>query len=242
MASFHIGIAGNIGSGKSTLAEYLKAINFHKHLGQPEIRIFRESIASNPYLPLYYQDPRRWAYESQMSFLQQRLQQQELIRFFDGVAVEDRTALEDRWVFAASLHEQRILDELGFSNYLFWYRVVFRNLRIPHVLVYLRVDEPDLLLGRIAKRGRGIETGITKEYLEALGAKYDSFIRNYEAIIDGHLEKPHNAGVLEIDAAQDFDSDNPHFLEDAALQIRHRLEEMRLLPRRAEKPLSQFKT
>lgn len=239
MATIHIGIAGNIGSGKSTLAEFLERAEFHKQIGLPAIRVFRESVVANPYLGRYYDDSRRWAFESQMSFLQQRIKQQAEIKLFNGVAVEDRTAIEDRWVFAEALHEQGILDDLGFANYLFWYRVVLEKLCIPHLLVYLRIEDPEILLERIAKRGRGIEAGIDAGYLRALGKNYAAFIDRYTAIIDSHLGKPDKAGLLVVDATPDFERDNPRFLEDVARQIKQKLDELGLL-HRPERPLTLF--
>jgi deoxyadenosine/deoxycytidine kinase len=45
----------------------------------------------------------------------------------------------------------------------------------PAVLVHLRAD-PDLLLERVRSRGRGYETGITLDYLQALQEAYDQWI------------------------------------------------------------------
>ena len=238
MASIHIGIAGNIGSGKSTLAEFLEKIEFHEQVNQPAIKVFRESIVANPYLGRYYDDSKRWAFESQMSFLQQRLRQQAEILLFDGVAIEDRTAIEDRWVFAESLHDQGIMDDMAFANYLFWYRVVLEKLCVPHLLVYLKAGS-DTLLERIKKRGRGMETSIDADYLEGLERKYTSFIERYAAIIDSHLGRPDRTDVLTIDARVDFEKDDPRYLEDIAIKIRQKLHDMGLI-HRPEKPLTYF--
>lgn len=238
MASIHVGIAGNIGSGKSTLAEFLEKIEFHKQVGQPAIKVFRESIVANPYLSRYYLDAKRWAFESQMSFLQQRIKQQAEILLFHGVAIEDRTAIEDRWVFAEALHDQGIMDDMAFANYLFWYRVVLEKLCVPHLLVYLKTGS-NTLLERIDKRGRSMESGITAEYLENLGHKYNSFIERYAAIIDSHLGRPDRTDVLVINASVDFEKDDPRYLEDVARQIKQKLDEMGLI-HRPEKPLTYF--
>jgi deoxyadenosine/deoxycytidine kinase len=50
----------------------------------------------------------------------------------------------------------------------------------PAALVYLRT-EPEQLLERVRSRGRGYETGITADYLQALQDAYDRWITTYTA-------------------------------------------------------------
>lgn len=60
----HIAISGNIGSGKTTLTTLLA-----KHYGwTPKY----ETVAENPYLDLFYQDMKRWAFNLEVFFLKER--------------------------------------------------------------------------------------------------------------------------------------------------------------------------
>lgn len=213
MAHVHIGIAGNIGVGKSTLADFFMQSGF----GMPTA-VFKEAIQRNPYLPFFYQDQKRWAFESQMSFLQQRLYNQTAIRTWNGIAVEDRTAMEDRWVFAEALHDQGMMPDLAYENYLFWYNIATAHISVPHIMVYLRCPDITILLKRICKRDRKIEAGIDPAYLRALHEKYETFIRHYHALIATHFPAPRTSELLVIDATPDLD-ENPDFLEEIRQKI-----------------------
>ena len=61
----HIAISGNIGVGKTTLSKNLSTL-----LGWP----VNESDMENPFLNLYYEDMKRWAFHMQMWFLGNRLE------------------------------------------------------------------------------------------------------------------------------------------------------------------------
>ena len=63
-SEMHIGIAGNIGSGKTTLTRMLS-----EHYGwTPKY----EAVTYNPYLEDYYKDIKRWSFNLEVYFLQQR--------------------------------------------------------------------------------------------------------------------------------------------------------------------------
>ncbi len=205
MARIFIGICGNIGAGKTTLSEFLArkggALSKIGH-----VMIFREDVTKNPYLKLYYENPNRWAYESQMSFLSQRLLQRQEIKKFDGVAISDRTIYEDGFVFASSLHDQGILSDLGFKNYNFWFNFVINGFRKPDVLVYLRVNDMNVLMDRIKKRGREYEKTIEKSYLLKLNEKYEQWINSW------------NGEKLIINAEEDMEK-NPNYMNEIEEKI-----------------------
>ncbi len=56
-----IAIAGNIGSGKSSLLDFLTSTY--------DVTPFYEPNDDNPYLPDFYKDMKRWAFQSQLFFL-----------------------------------------------------------------------------------------------------------------------------------------------------------------------------
>ena len=209
MTKIFIGICGNIGAGKTTLSEFLSRPNGAlRKFG--DIKVFREDVTKNPYLKLYYENPKRWAFESQMSFLSQRLIQRRNIRDFDGVSISDRTIYEDGYVFASSLHDQGILNDLGFENYNFWFNFVINGFRKPDVLVYLRIKDINVLLERIKVRGREYEKGITFEYLEGLNRKYEDWMNSWDG------EK------LIINAEEDM-HENPNYMENVEKRIMEKL-------------------
>ena len=60
-----IALSGPIGAGKTTLTEILS-----QHLGT---KAFYESVDDNKILPLFYKDPKRYAFLLQIYFLNRRL-------------------------------------------------------------------------------------------------------------------------------------------------------------------------
>jgi hypothetical protein len=69
-----------------------------------------------------------------------------------------------------SLRDDRAYREL--------YDLVIETLPPPDLLVYLQASVPTLM-ERIGRRGRGIESGITADYLERLGALYAEWLEDF---------------------------------------------------------------
>ena len=63
----YIAIEGNIGAGKTSLAKKI-SIDFNS-------KLILERFADNPFLPKFYEDPDRYAFTLEMSFLAERYQQ-----------------------------------------------------------------------------------------------------------------------------------------------------------------------
>jgi deoxyadenosine/deoxycytidine kinase len=57
--------------------------------------------------------------------------------------------------------------------------MVVNNLPRPDLLLYLQAPVP-VLMERIRRRGRSIETGITEEYLSLLESYYDEWLATFD--------------------------------------------------------------
>ncbi len=209
MASVHIGIGGNIGSGKTTLVRWLGDNLNDDEVARQErrVHVFLENVAENPFFDRFYADKPRWAYHSQMAFLKARIRTHELIRAWPGIAIEDRTAYEDCFVFAHSLHEQELISHDESDNYRFWFRESRGKLLQPSMFVYLKVPEVSVLLERIKKRGRESEKKITPEYLENLNQRYEVIANMF------------GSRTITVDATQDLDQ-NPDYTNSIVERIR----------------------
>ena len=163
-----IGIAGMIGAGKSTLAAALG-----EHLNLP---VYYEPVADNAYLSDFYRDTRRYAFATQIYLLNRRFQQHQEIIWRGGGGVQDRTIYEDA-VFARTLVGLGLLEDRDYQTYLSLFRHMSNFMCRPNVIVYLDV-RPERSLERIRRRERDVETGVTLEYLEALYAAYEDFVRD----------------------------------------------------------------
>ena len=169
-----IGIAGTIGAGKSTLCQNLLEV-------LPEItgeswEILPEPVTDNPYLELFYEEPKRWAFTMQMFLLLRRFEAACVPD--EGNYIQDRTLQEDR-IFAVLAHKQGIMTDDEFSVYEGYYKVLSSSRRIlrPDVTFYLQVSL-ETSLSRIAKRDRTPERGLHeteegKDYLRGLIAEYE---------------------------------------------------------------------
>jgi deoxyadenosine/deoxycytidine kinase len=164
-------VAGNIGSGKTSLTERIG-----ERLGW---NTAYESVADNPYLPDFYANMRQWSFHLQIFFLGHRAQQH-LDLWNDSIsAIIDRSIYEDAYIFARALHAMGNLTELDYQSYRKVFDLVVRTLPPPSLLIYLKAPVP-VLMERIRRRARNIETGISAEYLTLLDSFYDDWMKIFD--------------------------------------------------------------
>ena len=165
MTSGYIAIEGVIGAGKTTLARKLaQSLGATLLLEQPD---------DNPFLPRFYRDPAGTAFSTQMTFLLQRAGQVEQLH--------QRDLFSGQFVADFMFDKDRLFAELTLSaGDLALYARVFERLSFelpkPDRLIHLTAPV-DLLMSRIAFRGRHYETPIEPSYLEALSAAYARWFR-----------------------------------------------------------------
>lgn len=164
-------LAGNIGSGKTSLTERIGA-----RLGW---RTAYESVADNPYLPGFYTDMRAWSFHLQIFFLGHRADQHLAIWEDPRSAIVDRSIYEDAFIFARALSHMGNLSELDYQAYRKVFDLVVSNLPAPSLLIYLKAPV-SVLIERIRRRGRDIESGITAEYLSLLESFYDEWMQTFD--------------------------------------------------------------
>jgi len=164
----YIAIEGPIGVGKTTLAEALAS-----KLGG---RLVLEVVEENPFLPGFYEDPKKRAFQTQVFFLLSRFQQQqELFQqdLFSQVTVADYLFAKDR-IFASLT-----LDPNELALYERVWQVMGTRAVKPDLVVYLQA-RLDVLISRIRKRGRDFERHLGASYLEGLCQAYGDFFFHYE--------------------------------------------------------------
>ena len=118
---------------------------------------------------------KRWSFTLQLEFLIRRVEHHELIFTVPKSFVQDRSLYEDPEIFAKYLHGLGNMNDNELNLYFEYFERLKKKLHIPDLIVYLRVDNTDVLLRRIRKRGRKEEMGIKKDFLEGLGGYYVSF-------------------------------------------------------------------
>jgi len=200
MAKRLIVVAGNIGAGKTSLTERLGS-----RLGWETAF---ESVSDNPYLPDFYADMRAWSFHLQIFFLGHRSNQYLELARSERSAILDRSIYEDAYIFARALHHLGNLNERDYLAYRRVFDLLVSTLPPPNLIIYLKAPV-DVLIERIRRRGRDIETGITADYLTLLDSFYDDWMTSFDicpvlTINTGQLgrESPldfvHNAHHLNI--------------------------------------------
>ena len=162
----YVVIEGNIGAGKTTLAGRI-AEDFNA-------RLILEHFADNPFLPKFYNDPEKYSFPLELSFLASRYRQlkDELVAqdLFKSFTVADYYFMKSL-VFASSTLSG---DEYNLYRQIFY--IIYGSLPKPDIYVYLHLN-PDRLLQNIEKRGRNYEQGISREYLQKIQESYFAFFK-----------------------------------------------------------------
>jgi deoxyadenosine/deoxycytidine kinase len=164
-------VSGNIGSGKTSLTERIG-----ERLGW---KTAYESVADNPYLPDFYANMKEWSFHLQVFFLGHRAQQHLDLFEDQRSAIIDRSIYEDAFIFARALHSMGNINERDYQTYRQVFNLVVKNLPPPSLLIYLKAPV-DVLVKRIHKRGREIESSISPEYLTLLDSFYTDWIANFD--------------------------------------------------------------
>jgi deoxyadenosine/deoxycytidine kinase len=164
-------LAGNIGAGKTSLTERLGA-----RLGWLSAY---ESVADNPYLPDFYADMHAWSFHLQIFFLGHRAEQYLELARSPQSAILDRSIYEDAYIFARALHHMSNINERDYLAYRRVFELVVSHLPPPDLLIYLKAPVP-VLMDRIRRRARAIESGITAEYLALLDSFYEDWMATFD--------------------------------------------------------------
>ena len=152
----YIVVEGPIGVGKTSLTRKLA-----EHL---QADLLLENASDNPFLPRFYQDPKRYALATQLHFLFDRAKQiSQLVQgdLFRHSIVSDFLLDKDR------LFARLNLDNDEYTLY----RKVFDDLALQ--------APTDKLKERVKRRGIDYEQGMSGDYLDRLTATYSEFFHHY---------------------------------------------------------------
>ncbi|MDR3191355.1 MAG: deoxynucleoside kinase [Lactobacillaceae bacterium] len=175
-------LSGTIGAGKTSLTGVLA-----KHFGT---EAFYESVDDNPILPLFYENPQKYAFLLQNYFLNKRLDN---IKDAQGSALNviDRSIYEDLLLFQLNADLQRatqtevqiygdllhnMMEQIDFTDEAI--------VKTPDLLLYIHVSF-DTMLARIQARGRDYEQVETDpslyNYYQELNKRYTAWFEQYSA-------------------------------------------------------------
>lgn len=138
-------------------------------------RLILEPNETNPFLEPFYRDPERFAFPAQMAYMLQRWRQQSRLRqgeLFTQLVVSDYVWEKDRMFAEKTLPA----DELALYDR--FAEALAESGPSPDLLVWLDCD-PQVCMGRIAKRRAPGEDVIELDYLEDLNQRYQALLARW---------------------------------------------------------------
>lgn len=160
-------IEGNIGAGKTSLG-----LQISEEFGG---KLILERFKDNPFLPKFYQDPVRYAFPLEMSFLADRYQQ-----FLDDIRQFDLFSdfvVADYDIYKSLIFAEVTLQAEEFNLYKKLFNLMYKEVPRPDLYVYL-YQNTERLLQNIKKRGRSYEQDIQAAYLKQINQGYLEFIKS----------------------------------------------------------------
>jgi deoxyguanosine kinase len=165
-----IAIEGVIGVGKTTLARLLQP-HFDSEL-------LLEIVEENPFLPRFYEDRARYAFQTQIFFLLSRFRQQ---RVAVPEALQHRSLISDYLLDKDRIFARLNVEGDEWEMYEHLYAILADRVVQPDLVIYLRAHL-DVLMGRIATRDRSFERSMEMDYIEQLRQVYETFFSEYDRV------------------------------------------------------------
>lgn len=206
-----IAVEGVIGAGKTSLARLLSE--------RQNAKLVLEEFEDNPFLPKFYQDRTRYAFQTQLSFLASRFNQQKNLTtkdLFSNFTVSDYLFDKDRIFARLNLSD----DELALYDRI--YGIMSGIAAKPDLVIFIQCSI-ERLLQNIHQRGREYEMDISVDYLEELNEAYNHFFYHYD-----------RSPLLIINANEiDFVNNADHlaYIEDHIFKLPMRSDKIHIHPR-----------
>lgn len=159
-------IEGNIGAGKTSLVKQIAA--------DLEAKTIFEQFADNPFLPKFYENPEKYSFPLELSFLAERYHQ--IKKELESRDLFKTFTIADYYFMKSLIFSKSTLQDDEYNLYRQLFDIIYGSLRKPDLYVYLHVSVEKLLYN-IKSRGRGYEQNISGEYLSGIQNGYFNFFR-----------------------------------------------------------------
>jgi deoxyadenosine/deoxycytidine kinase len=163
----YLAIEGVIGVGKTSLAKKLAE--------RLDARLILDKPEENPFLPDFYREPRRYAFQTQLFFLLSRFRQQEEIPqwdLFHSMVITDYLFERDHIFATLNLDDRELILYNRIASLL------RKEVPVPDLVVYLQ-SSPARLLANIRRRNLSYEKNISEDYLRSLCEAYNRYFFHY---------------------------------------------------------------
>ena len=187
-----IAIEGNIGAGKTSLSQKL-AQDFNT-------RLILEQFSDNPFLPLFYDNPERYAFSVELFFMSERYRQlQEHLMEQD---LFQQHTIADYFFIKTLLFAGQTLKGEEYRLFQRFFNILNGGFPKPDLLVYL-YRSVEQLLDNIQSRGRDYEQDISYQYLQSIQTAYLDYFK---------IEEKVPILILDMDGI-DFIDNSDHYLQ-----------------------------
>ena len=163
----YVVIEGNIGAGKTTLARMLAERFNH--------RLVLEEFSDNPFLPLFYRDPERYAFPVELFFMAERHKQLEAE--LSNQDLFNQGTVADYLFIKTKLFARNSLNEQEFRLFSRLFRALDLSFPRPDLIVYLH-RPVEALQENIRRRGRSFERDMKDSYLQSVQQVYLDYLRS----------------------------------------------------------------
>jgi deoxyadenosine/deoxycytidine kinase len=165
----YIVVEGPIGVGKTSLAKRLaEHANAETLLEKPQ---------ENPFLVRFYEDAERYALQTQLFFLFQRINE---VRDLNQMDMFQSRTVSDYLFEKDALFARLNLSEDEYQLYQAIYQRLAPQAPTPDLVIYLQAST-EALISRVRRRGHRHERTIQDDYLTRLADSYGEFFHHYEA-------------------------------------------------------------
>ena len=138
-------------------------------------RLILEQFSDNPFLARFYEEPERYAFQLELSFLSERYQQ--IKTELGHPDLFGQSVISDYYLAKSFIFSKHNLkdDEMILFEKLF--SIISLQVPRPDLYVYLHLPV-ERLLENIRERGRSYEQNIKAEYLKELQEGYFGFFKS----------------------------------------------------------------
>ncbi|HSV76729.1 MAG TPA: deoxynucleoside kinase [Bacteroidales bacterium] len=162
----YLAVEGNIGAGKTTLATKIA----HQFNG----KLILEQFEGNPFLAKFYENPEKYAFPLELSFLAERYQQ--LKRELAHQELFSNFTISDYFLNKSLIFARKTLNPDEYQLFFTLFNIMNANLPRPDLLIHLFVQTPRLQQN-IKARGREFEQQIPDEYLDKIQVSYLDYLK-----------------------------------------------------------------
>ena len=167
----YIVVEGNIGAGKTTLCQQLER-DF-------AARLILEQFTDNPFLPSFYEDRERFAFQVELFFMAERHRQ--LQDSLSQTSIFEQLIVGDYFFLKTLLFAKTNLKEDEYRLFSRLFSVLNTTFAKPDLLLYIH-RPVEVLLKNIKKRARQYEQEIDAAYLLEIQTAYLDYFKTQEQI------------------------------------------------------------